>query len=177
MGQGGTRGKTPPFLSAPIHQVADKVASRKLPSRKLKTRDLDFPLGGSFTLLTLIECKDNQVLKIGELAQIAGLHAGTIRNYEQQSLLKPAARSETGQHRLYGAEEVARLQFIRQANLAGLTLREVKELLTLIDGGQRGENVPRVREALEKNIRETEQKMELLSGFRDSLLSYRSLAV
>ncbi len=113
------------------------------------------------------------MLKIGELARISGLHAQTIRNYEQQSLLKPAARSKAGQHRLYGDEEVARLQFIRQANLAGLTLREVKELLALIDGGQRGENLPRVREALEKNIRDAEQKMVLLSAFRDSLLSYR----
>ena len=113
------------------------------------------------------------MLKIGELARISGLRAGTIRNYEQQSLLKPAARSEAGQHRLYGDEEVARLQFIRQANLAGLTLREVKELLALIDGGQRAENFPRVREALEKNIRDAEQKMVLLSAFRDSLLSYR----
>jgi MerR family transcriptional regulator, copper efflux regulator len=113
------------------------------------------------------------VLKIGELARISGLRAGTIRNYEQQSLLKPAARSEAGQHRLYGDEEVVRLQFIRQANLAGLTLREVKELLALIDGGQRAENLPRVREALEKHIRDVEQKMVLLSAFRDSLLSYR----
>ena len=113
------------------------------------------------------------MLKIGELARISGLRAGTIRNYEQQSLLKPAARSKAGQHRLYGDEEVARLQFIRQANLAGLTLREVKELLALIDGGQRAENLPRVREALEKHIRDVEQKMVLLSAFRDSLLSYR----
>ena len=113
------------------------------------------------------------MLKIGELAQLMGVEPQTIRNYEQQSLLKPAARSEAGQHRLYGDEEVARLQFIRQANLAGLTLREVKELLALIDGGQRAENFPRVREALEEHIRETEQKMVLLSAFRDSLLSYR----
>ena len=113
------------------------------------------------------------MLKIGELARIPGLRTGTIRNYEQHSLLKPAARSETGQHRLYGDEEVARLQFIRQANLAGLTLREVKELLALIDGGQQGENFPRVREALEEHIRDTEQKLVLLSAFRDSLLSYR----
>ncbi len=113
------------------------------------------------------------MLKIGELAQLMGVEPQTIRNYEQQSLLKPAARSKAGQHRLYRAEEVARLQFIRQANLAGLTLREVKELLALIDRGQRGENYPRVREALEKNIRDAEQKMMLLSAFRDSLLSYR----
>ncbi len=123
---------------------------------------------------TLIEGKkDAQVLKIGELAQLMGVEAQTIRNYEQQSLLKPAVRSETGQHRLYGDEEVARLQFIRQAKLAGLTLREVKELLALIEGGQRGENIAGVREALEKNIRDVEQKMVLLSAFRDSLLSYR----
>ena len=113
------------------------------------------------------------MLKIGELARISGLGAGTIRNYEQQTLLKPAARSEAGQHRLYGEEEVARLQFIRQANLSGLTLAQVKELLALIAEGERGENLLRVKEVLEENIRQTEQKIELLSAFRDSLLSYR----
>ena len=112
------------------------------------------------------------MLKIGELARISGLGAGTIRNYEQQTLLKPAARSEAGQHRLYGEEEVARLQFIRQANLSGLTLAQVKELLALIAQGERGENLLRVKKVLEENIRETEQKIELLSAFRDSLLSY-----
>ncbi len=114
-----------------------------------------------------------RLLKIGEIARLAGLRAGTILNYEQQSLLKPAARSEAGRHRLYDQEQVAQLQFIKRANLAGLTLREVKELLALVANGERGENILRLKEVLDEKLRETEQKMEELAAFRDSLLYYR----
>jgi DNA-binding transcriptional MerR regulator len=60
---------------------------------------------------THLECKDAQVLKIGELAQLLGVEAQTIRNYEQMGLLRPLTHSEAG-HRLYGQEEVARAHFI-----------------------------------------------------------------
>jgi DNA-binding transcriptional MerR regulator len=113
------------------------------------------------------------VLKIGELAQLMGVEAQTIRNYEQQSLLKPAARSETGQHRLYGQEEVARAQFIKRAKLFGLTLAEVKELLALVAQSERGEDIPRLKEVLEEKLRETDRRMEELTAYRDSLLHYR----
>jgi DNA-binding transcriptional MerR regulator len=59
------------------------------------------------------------------------------------------------------------------ANLAGLTLAEVKELLTLIAEGERGENLPRLKEVLEQKLRGNEQRVEDLTAFRDSLLSYR----
>ncbi len=113
------------------------------------------------------------MLKIGELAQLMGVEAQTIRNYEQQSLLKPAARSETGQHRLYGQEEVARAQFIKRAKLFGLPLAEIKELLALVAQGERGEDIPRLKEVLEEKLRKTDRRMEELTAFRDILLHYR----
>ena len=115
----------------------------------------------------------NHLLKIGEIARLAGLGVGTVRNYEQWSLLKALTRSEAGQHRHYGKEQVARVQFIKRANLAGLTLAEVKELLALIAEGERGESIPRLKEVLEEKLRETERRMEELAAFRDSLLYYR----
>ncbi len=115
---------------------------------------------------------EKKLLKIGEVARLFGLGVGTLHNYERHGLLKPAGRSKAG-HRLYGAQEVARLQFIKQANLVGLTLAEVKELLALIAKGERGENIPRVKEVLEEKLRETERKMQEISAFRDSLHYYR----
>ena len=121
-----------------------------------------------------MEPTGGRLLKIGELADLVGLDAQTLRNYEQQGLLEPVARSEAGQYRLYGAEQVAQLRFVRRANqLAGIRLAEVRELLALIDEGERGENIPRLNELLEKNLRKTEQRMEELSAFRNSLLHYR----
>ena len=112
------------------------------------------------------------MLRIGELAQLMGVASQTLRNYEQQGLLKPTARSEAG-HRLYGQEEVAQLQFINRASLAGITKLEVKELLTLIAEGERGEDSPHVKEVLEEKLRETERIMKEISALRDSLLYYR----
>ena len=65
--------------------------------------------------------KGSQLLKIGAIARLMGVEAQTIRNYEQQGLLEPVARSEGG-HRLYDQEEVTQLLFIKRAKLAGLTL-------------------------------------------------------
>ncbi len=110
-------------------------------------------------------------LKIGEIAQLAGLSVNSVRQYEQRGLLKTSARSEAG-HRLYSQEEVVQLQFIKRANLSGLTLAEVKDLLALVDKGERGENLPRVNEVLEEKIQEAEQKMEEISAFRESLFIY-----
>ncbi len=117
---------------------------------------------------------EQRLLKIGELAHLVGLDAQTLRNYERQGLLEPVARSEAGQHRLYGAEQVAQLRFVRRANqLAAIRLAEVRELLALIDEGERGENLPRLRGVLEEKLRQTERRMEELSAFHDSLLHYR----
>ena len=116
---------------------------------------------------------DNQLLKIGEVAQLMGVRAQTIRNYEQQGLLTPVGRSKAGQHRLYGAYEVAKLRFIKRANLAGITHAEVKELLPLIAKGERGEDLPRLKEVLEEKLREIEWKLQEISGLRDSLLYHR----
>ncbi len=119
-----------------------------------------------------MERKGTQLLKTGEIARLMGLNAQTIRNYERQGLLKASARSEAG-HRLYGQEEVARLRFLRRAKLAGLTLAEAKGLLALVAKGERGEDIPHLKEELEEKLRETEWKMQELAAFRDSLLSYR----
>ena len=84
------------------------------------------------------------------------------------------ARSEAGQPRLYGAEQVALLRFVRRANqLAGLRLAEVRELLALIDEGERGENLLRLRGVLEEKLQQTRRRVEELSAFHDSLLHYR----
>ncbi|MDQ3999702.1 MAG: MerR family DNA-binding protein [Actinomycetota bacterium] len=52
-------------------------------------------------------------------------------------------------------------------------LTEVKELLALVAQGERGENIPRLKELLEEKLRETEWRMEELAAFRDNLLYYR----
>ena len=67
-------------------------------------------------------------LKIGEVAQRAGVSVRTLRYYEEIGLLIPTERTASG-HRLYGPTAVERLQQIRSLQQLGLNLSEVDALL------------------------------------------------
>ncbi len=69
------------------------------------------------------------LLRIQEVAADTGLTPRTIRYYEELGLLAPAARSE-GAYRLYDAEDLERLRFIRGLrDDAGFSLAEIGQLL------------------------------------------------
>ena len=69
------------------------------------------------------------LLRIQEVAADVGLTARTIRYYEELGLLKPAARSE-GSYRLYDADDLERLRFIKGLrDDAGFSLTEIGQLL------------------------------------------------
>jgi DNA-binding transcriptional MerR regulator len=68
------------------------------------------------------------VLTIGKLAALAGVRADTLRYYERERLLAPAAKSDSG-YRLYDGDSVRRVRFIKQAQRCGFTLAEIGELL------------------------------------------------
>jgi DNA-binding transcriptional MerR regulator len=55
---------------------------------------------------------ETPLLRIQEAAADVGLTTRSIRYYEELGLLKPAARSE-GSYRLYDADDVERLRFIK----------------------------------------------------------------
>src|SRR4051812_40268424 len=69
-------------------------------------------------------------LQIGEVARRTALSVDSIRFYERQRLLPAPERSE-GRFRLYTSADIERLQFIREIQGLGFTLREIKELLDL----------------------------------------------
>jgi DNA-binding transcriptional MerR regulator len=69
---------------------------------------------------------------IGHLARATGCKIPTIRYYEQIGLL-PAPRRSAGNQRLYGAEHVARLAFIRHGRELGFSQAAIRDLLKLSD--------------------------------------------
>jgi len=98
---------------------------------------------------------------IGALAGEAGVHVQTLRYYEAEGLLAPAARTDGGQRR-YGEAQRRRLGFIRHAREFGFTLDQIRELLALADEGasdcRRIDAVARrQREAVRRRIRALEQ--------------------
>lgn len=71
-------------------------------------------------------------VKIGELARMTGCQVVTIRYYEKEGLLKAPERTE-GNYRLYGDDDLARLQFILHCRQHGMNLSEIRDLLTFSD--------------------------------------------
>ena len=73
-------------------------------------------------------------LGIGALSKRTRVHVETIRYYERIGILPPPPRSAGG-HRVYGADDLRRLVFIRRSRELGFTLEEIRTLLRLVGGG------------------------------------------
>lgn len=71
-------------------------------------------------------------MRIGELADRAGLTAKTIRFYEQVGVLPEPARRPSG-YRDYDGGALTRLRFVRAAQAAGLTLAEIQQVIAVRD--------------------------------------------
>ena len=69
-------------------------------------------------------------LTIGKIASLSKVSADTLRYYEREGLLNPAAKSHGG-YRLYDRDAVRRVRFIKEAQQCGFTLAEIRLLLAL----------------------------------------------
>lgn len=73
------------------------------------------------------------MLKIGQLAKRSGVSVRALRYYEEQGLLR-AERTPAGQ-RVYQESDVDRVHFYQQLYAAGLTSRNIAQLLPCIELG------------------------------------------
>jgi DNA-binding transcriptional MerR regulator len=67
-------------------------------------------------------------MTVGELAKRTGVSVRALHHYEAIGLLAPVRRTEAG-YRLYGDEEIIRLQQIRSLRQLGFALDEIRECL------------------------------------------------
>lgn len=102
-------------------------------------------------------------LTIGKLAAAGGVGVETIRFYQRKGLLEQPTR-ESGIRR-YGSQDLRQLRFIKQAQTAGFTLQEIKELLELDAGLDRS----RARELASARIKSLDKSIAELKRVRDSL--------
>jgi MerR family copper efflux transcriptional regulator len=107
-------------------------------------------------------------LKIGELSDRCGVSADTVRFYEREGLL-PRPRRSSSRYRLYGREDEGRLRFIRRAQALGLTLEDIRELMTLAPARTPAE-CRRVAETLRARVAAVDEKIAQLRAFRRQLL-------
>lgn len=110
---------------------------------------------------------------IGALADATGLSAKTLRYWEAEGLLHEAARTDGG-YRDYPDNTVDRVAFIRHAQAAGLTVRQIGEIVAIRDGGHApcGHAADLVHERLtevEARLQDLEQTRTALRALRGRL--------
>lgn len=72
--------------------------------------------------------REQEWLKIGDLARRTGLTSRTLRHYDQLGLLVPSGRT-SGDVRLYGTDDVGRLLAIQHLKSLGLSLTDIGSAL------------------------------------------------
>jgi len=103
-----------------------------------------------------------KLLRIGEFARLAGTNLRTLRYYEELGLFQPIERSQGG-FRYYRATDVHRLELIRALQELGLSLEDIRGLLST-----RGVELSR-----EERLRRVEEAL----GAQDALLAARVAAI
>lgn len=107
-------------------------------------------------------------MRPGEVASAAGVHLETLRYYERRGLLDEPDRSQGGV-RLYPAETVSRLRFIKSAQRLGFTLAEIADLLRSCWERTGPPAAAAVRARASAKAAELEQLISNLSAIRDAL--------
>jgi DNA-binding transcriptional MerR regulator len=109
-------------------------------------------------------------MRIGEVAARTGATVEALRYYEREGLLPAPARSSAGMRR-FRPDVVGRLRFAKQAQAAGLTLRDMKELVGLERGRSRA-SCQRMRKVTAQRLLEIVGRVLELQTFRTTLDQY-----
>lgn len=109
-------------------------------------------------------------MKIGDLAKVTQTQAETIRFYEREGLLHEPPRSN-GNYRMYGAEHLERLSFIRHCRSLDMTLDEIRALLRFQDAPR--ENCHAINDVLDEHIEHVARRIRELKALQKELKTLR----
>jgi len=105
-------------------------------------------------------------LKIGKLAEQSKVNLQTIRYYEREGLLPTPPRLASG-YRVFPADSVRRVRFIKRAQELGFSLKEIKDLLSIrVDPRSDCSDVQRLAKA---KLADIEQKIRTLQAMKKVL--------
>ena len=108
------------------------------------------------------------VMTIGELARRAGVGVETVRFYQRRGLLGEPPR-RPGSRRLYTAEHLKVLRFIRRCKGLGFPLKDIAPLVLLRNGRSRGRGCGRLHEMVTQAIHVLDAKKEVIEMRRAAL--------
>jgi DNA-binding transcriptional MerR regulator len=107
-------------------------------------------------------------MRIGELAQSAGVTVDTIRYYERIGVLPKARRASNG-YRDYASDVRNRLRIIRNAVSLGFPLKEITKLLRIRDAG--GAPCAQVRDYAVTLVDQIDRRIAEMKAERKAMLA------
>ena len=105
-------------------------------------------------------------MRIGEVADRAGVNVQTLRFYERRGLLPSPARRPSG-YREYSPETVALVRFIKRAQHLGFSLDDISELLELRQNPRR--NGLAVRKVALRRAADIAERIRRLTAMQKAL--------
>src|SRR5918996_2015888 len=108
-----------------------------------------------------------QAVTIGKAARAACVGVETIRFYGRRGLIAQPPKPDRAGYRVYPVDTLRRIQFIRQAQQIGFSLREIKELLSL--RADPSADCSDVRERAAVKVEEVNRKIAELERIRAAL--------
>jgi Cu(I)-responsive transcriptional regulator len=105
-------------------------------------------------------------MNIGEVANLSGVPAKTIRYYEEIDLVPAPARGSNG-YRAYGDEAVHTLRFVASARNLGFTVEQCRALLALYRDKSRAS--ADVKRMANDHIAEIDTRIDELQAMRKTL--------
>lgn len=105
-------------------------------------------------------------MRIGELAQAAGMEVETVRFYEKAGLLPPPARGDNN-YRRYDTAAVQRLRFIGNCRALDMSLDEIRVLLGHID--QPGADCSAVDDVVAEHLGHVRERIAALQVLEQQL--------
>lgn len=109
--------------------------------------------------------------KIGEVTELLGLTADTLRYYEKIHLVPPVQRSNG--IRLYSTKDLSRLRFIKRAQKMGFSLEEIAQLLSFRENPQQAR--PQVRQLAHVKLADVRDRVAELTDLQNELTLLLSL--
>jgi DNA-binding transcriptional MerR regulator len=113
-------------------------------------------------------------MKISELAGRTDTTTKTLRFYEDAGLIPKPPRAANG-YRDYDPTIITRIQFIKAGQAVGLTLAEIRDILTIRDDGRAPCNA--AIELLDAQLRDITQRIRELRALKRDLAQLRERAL
>jgi DNA-binding transcriptional MerR regulator len=105
-------------------------------------------------------------MKIGEVSKLSGVGVEALRFYEKSGLLDAPGRTYGG-YRSYREDVLERIGFIKQAQVLGFTLDEIRQL---IEHKRNGESpCSKVRAVVRRRLDELNERIAQMIQYREEL--------